>query len=103
MHDPRHRSRDRKATAPWPRGNVNRFANTSGVRPAYPPPTSAVAPQQSRQLGKVDGNPACLVISENICLQRVGVVGYAVDLHERLTVGVAHDIAARNLFDTLFF
>src|ERR1700735_1803738 len=83
-------------------GKCSRSRRLKTIRKALGAIIREIERQPPRQLGNVDGNPACLFISENICLQRVGLVGYAVDVHERLTVGVAHDIAARNLFDTLY-
>ena len=65
-------------------------------------PASVAAPQQSRQLRDVDGDPPRLVLGEDLRRQPFGLVASAVDVHERLTVGVAHDVATRNLFDALF-
>jgi hypothetical protein len=52
--------------------------------------------QQLRQPRDVHGDAARLVLREHLCLPRFGIVVAGVDVHERLTVGVTDDLAARH-------
>src|SRR5271170_457460 len=54
-------------------------------------------PQQLRQPRDVDGDPPRLVFRENLRLQCFVLSVARVDVCESLSIGVANDIAARNL------
>jgi hypothetical protein len=74
-----------------------------GEADPYPDfPTSAVIlpMQQLRQPCDVDGDPSGLVFREHLRLPRLDLGGAAVDVGDRLPVGVADDIAARYLVGT---
>jgi hypothetical protein len=52
--------------------------------------------QQLRQPRHVDGDPASLILRQHLGLQRIGFVVPGVDVDERLAVGVADDVPARD-------
>jgi hypothetical protein len=57
--------------------------------------------KQLRQPRDVDGDPPGLVLRQDLGLQRLGFAVPGVDVRERLTVGVADDIAACDLVGAL--
>jgi hypothetical protein len=64
------------------------------------PTHSVVLPvQQLRQPRDVDRDPPPLVGRQNLRLPRLGLILPALDAGERLPVGVAYYVAARNLVD----
>jgi hypothetical protein len=54
--------------------------------------------QQRRQLRNVGRDPPRLVLRQHLGLQRLGFVRPAVDVGERLAVGIVHDASAGHLF-----
>jgi hypothetical protein len=53
--------------------------------------------EQLRQPRDIDGDPPCFVFRQHLGLQRSGFAVSGIDVRDRLTVGVADDVAACDL------